>query len=653
MTSAEQALRDEIGAHLTAEILGNEKFIERIVRQDANLAERILGKIQDLAEGFRTLGNPEARTEYKRLKKAEGLFLDAIKNAGLDYRFGKIEKNLADSEGEEIVNGEVDKENGEKPKKITTEMTDDERYQILKNRSISLSAIADNKKMEAAQKRLELSEKDIEFSEYGDRVRLFKKLGTEFSVYQTYRNRDIQLDFRFSKEKMRESVSKQQKNYICFAKMLSCLDDVIDNAIGIEVHNRNEDGYKRDDTLRNVYVLASAFVDGEKIFPVKLEVKEFTDKQNTLHVAIALESIKKDGSVKQEVANAGVARQYSVPSVISIAEYFRKINPSDESFYKYIPKPFLQGKSQFSLKPFANQIDDVLGGADTTSTHLKVMDTPKLLQEAGLPNLPILLTANHLKSITRNDNGAKGNANYHDLDIDFVKRLPEYISDPVLIADSFTNDKSVVIITEAIDNQNRPVIAAILLSGDGRLERRHIKANILTSAYGKDNFQSFLNKIGATDATIYWNKKKSQSLSVSLGVQFPNAITNLDSNTIIRKAKAFVKINEQKNTGKSHFSLKPQDAELMRETERRRNFNFSEGEELKAEANENHKKVYTKKDASAIVSAVLSEYMSFGEVYGNLHGKSRAEIVDMLWKGLNAAKPGLQPRVNRNQPLVY
>ena len=137
-----------------------------------------------------------------------------------------------------------------------------------------------------------------------------------------------------------------------------------------------------------------------------------------------------------------------------------------------------------------------------------------------------MLTANHLKSITRNGNGAKSNANYHDLNIDLVKRLPEYISDPVLIADSFTNDKSVVIITEAIDNQNRPVIAAILLEGRGQIENRYIKANILTSAYGKDNFQSFLNKIGAENATIYWNKEKSQSLSVSLGVQFPAGTTN-------------------------------------------------------------------------------------------------------------------------------
>ncbi|MBQ9773189.1 MAG: hypothetical protein IJW30_00825 [Clostridia bacterium] len=67
--------------------------------------------------------------------------------------------------------------------------------------------------------------------------------------------------------------------------------------------------------------------------PVKLGVKEFSDKENTLHIAIAPESIKQDGIVKQEVAKKGVARQDSPPSDISIADFFRKINPYDESFY--------------------------------------------------------------------------------------------------------------------------------------------------------------------------------------------------------------------------------------------------------------------------------------------------------------------------------
>lgn len=201
---------------------------------------------------------------------------------------------------------------------------------------------------------------------------------------------------------------------------------------------------------------------------------------------------------------------------------------------------------KFSDRDFSAQVDAVLGGADTNSTHLKVMDTPKILQEAGLPDLPILLTAKHLKTITASS--GKDRANYHGLDVDIVKKLPEYLADPVMIADSLTREDSVVIITEAMDSEQRPVIAAILLEGEGRLDNARISANIMTSAYGKDNFESFVSRITDKNAVLYWNEKKSQDLSLRLGIQFPNELTSLRSNTIIRKSVAFVNKNEKKTS---------------------------------------------------------------------------------------------------------
>ena len=37
--------------------------------------------------------------------------------------------------------------------------------------------------------------------------------------------------------------------------------------------------------------------------------------------------------------------------------------------------------------------------------------------------------------------------------------------------------------------------------------------------------------------------------------------------------------------------------------------------------------------------------MNFGDSYGNLVGKTRAEVVEQLWKGLNAAEPGRRGKV--------
>lgn len=198
------------------------------------------------------------------------------------------------------------------------------------------------------------------------------------------------------------------------------------------------------------------------------------------------------------------------------------------------------GDVKYDSRSFSEQVDRVLNGEDTSSTHLRLTEeTPSLLQEAGLPKLPILMTAQHLKSIIAVH--GKKNSNYHGLSVEIVKNLPRYIANPVMLADSLSRDDSVVVITEAVDSNNRPVIAAILLDGKGRLSGKHIDANIMTSAYGKDKFQSFLNRLADNDAVFYWHQKKSQDLSVSLGLQLPNAITSLDPNFIIRKAKASVK----------------------------------------------------------------------------------------------------------------
>ena len=48
------------------------------------------------------------------------------------------------------------------------------------------------------------------------------------------------------------------------------------------------------------------------------------DGENALYVAIALESIKMNEIVKQEVAKNGVARQYSPSFIISITEFLKK-----------------------------------------------------------------------------------------------------------------------------------------------------------------------------------------------------------------------------------------------------------------------------------------------------------------------------------------
>lgn len=71
-------------------------------------------------------------------------------------------------------------------------------------------------------------------------------------------------------------------------------------------------------------------------------------------------------------------------------------------------------------------------------------------------------------------------------------------------------------------------------------------------------------------------------------------------------------------------------------------YTLSDGQIKKLIANNTHYKVYSKVDAERIINNVLSQYMAFGEKYGEISGKSKAEVIDLLWKGLNSAEPGKQ-----------
>ena len=257
-------------------------------------------------------------------------------------------------------------------------MSDTERYDILKNKIIY--NIPFTKDFESAFKE-PLDEikkwKELDLYHGKEKRSLIQKIASEFGTFEKeYKNDDIGLVFDFSRNNFKESYNKQKRNYTSFAKIFSIFDEVIKAAVGIEVHNRSN--YKIDPTLNNVYVLASAYQDGEYIVPVKLEIKEFKDKKNALYVAISLNQIKKTEVWKQGITENGVA-QNSRSVNISISEYFRKINPLDESFLKYIPDGFLDAK-QKEAKRIALEKEKKKYGANQHSVSYSMKDNTSTMQ---------------------------------------------------------------------------------------------------------------------------------------------------------------------------------------------------------------------------------------------------------------------------------
>ena len=220
---------------------------------------------------------------------------------------------------------------------ISVNMSEDERYEILKNKEIDLAEVNTELYEEYLEQIPELLNEELKMTVA---KKLLKKIGDEFGVFKEYESKDFNISFEFGKGNLAESVQHQKGNYEIYAQMLSCFSDVISNAVGIEVHNRNEDGYKPDFTLKNVYVLCSAFQNDTDIIPVKLSVKEFSDKTNRLYIAVALEGIKKD-RVESVGVQDNLTHIHTSPVTISIKDIFENVNIKDGDFLKYVPNPFL------------------------------------------------------------------------------------------------------------------------------------------------------------------------------------------------------------------------------------------------------------------------------------------------------------------------
>lgn len=199
-----------------------------------------------------------------------------------------------------------------------------------------------------------------------------------------------------------------------------------------------------------------------------------------------------------------------------------------------------------SEKSFAEQVDEVLNGTASRYNDLKVCDTPQILLDVGCEQLPMLYTQKHLNEAVKPKTASHGRTHAHGLDVDKIKQMPKLLAEPVMVLDSLTKNDSIIVVTSEIDNDNLPIIASIKTNGSGIYELENIDANFITSIYGRNGFESFINRTLQNDALLYYDKNKSQELFSCLGLQSSEAINNLDPNIIIHQSRNIVKGSEEK-----------------------------------------------------------------------------------------------------------
>lgn len=314
---------------------GNRYKTHRIVMPDGSAYVFEHNKTEATTAGMTDTKNGEGPTITSVSKNS--ISNDSIKN--------KKQYSLKDQPDEQAL---INDENQQKRSKyqIKEGMTDRERYEELKDARITPAQYNPERMAEDIQALTELE------NTYKSRAeKILKPLAEKFGVFKSYYNEAIELEFNYSKGSLNESVFKQATRagqFDTFAKMLSCFDEMIKNAVPIEIHKDKYKGTIRSGSLKKVYVLASSIYD-KGIVPIQLEVKEFEGQPNKLYITVTLNKIKEAPIMgSRSISKNG----WDIPkaaSTITLAELFSNINTSDIDFLKYVPDQFLN-KSQMEGK---------------------------------------------------------------------------------------------------------------------------------------------------------------------------------------------------------------------------------------------------------------------------------------------------------------
>lgn len=245
---------------------------------------------------------------------------------------------------------------GDEKFSITVESTEEERYNELKDKIITIPQYNEDVLKNDGQ--ITLSK--LETMSLNKARKALKKLGERLGIFDhDYMTQDLDVVFDYSKQNLRESIDKQvavpmNTKMPLFAKMLTGFDDVIKNAYLIEAHkDRYKNTPREDRNLRQMFVLASAFQDEVYIYPVKLEIKDFIKGQkDKLYVSIVLPAIEKSSlgadasrTTSSEHSEGELSSDYKLSDLLTKV----KENPASADLGKYIPSQFKASEAKLSL----------------------------------------------------------------------------------------------------------------------------------------------------------------------------------------------------------------------------------------------------------------------------------------------------------------
>lgn len=190
---------------------------------------------------------------------------------------------------------------------------------------------------------------------------------------------------------------------------------------------------------------------------------------------------------------------------------------------------------RYSMKEsFSNQVDGALAGTLDRNNHVFVCETPQILRAVGLNDLPMLMTQKHIRNINKGADGSR--KHYHGISRDVIKKIPQYLQEPVAIMDSLSTatQPGVVVLTEEVDSEGRPIVIAIKPDGQGFYDV-DLDSNFILSMYGRNNFEKFLEDNVKESTFLYISNKKTEPTGAGVPIENDrkgSAISSVSENSV-------------------------------------------------------------------------------------------------------------------------
>lgn len=201
-----------------------------------------------------------------------------------------------------------------------------------------------------------------------------------------------------------------------------------------------------------------------------------------------------------------------------IAAYEKSIGRTESMINQASTEQILAyGKKCEAYLDFGNSVDRVLHPLERASPRREavlVCTTPGILREVGLKDLPMHITQKHILDCLHEK--TINNNHYHGLSVQELKRLPEALESPIILAESLTKENSLVAVLNYREQDGNPVIVAVRPNGNAIYELRRVDSNFITSTYGKDNFSEFYQRILDQGKLLYVNRENGEKLGYYL-----------------------------------------------------------------------------------------------------------------------------------------